>query len=896
MGIEEFALGLIISLLGNAITSASGFASLPFLKQRKIKGRVEIATAEIVEPLVTFLANEGVDKRQQKLLFEVCTEELQPLTEDSKPLFSGSLDGQKIFEKLYKDKQLPHAIKEEGIENVYVLLCPRIATLLCRLPTSVLDWESNVWTENFSRLDAIASELKDLFIRLDSIDSQPSRNTSNVIATARRSLAQSVSMEVDLTGLRAESPIAAKMSDLFVHPEIVRYLENSREVAIEDSEGSVSFMIKKGLRAVVFGAAGAGKSTWTRWLQKELLTSKWPGLAIRVELRGLNPKALPSVYDVIRQAVSVHIEEVLTTEHIQKVIEKNHLSFLLDGFDELAPNSRAIVREWILGLSEVVGSCPIVVTSRQLITNHLSSLPQTWKSFDIDPFDEIRVVEYIRRWYKFMPLLSENNEIPEPERMANSLSRDPTIEPLTSNPLLLSTLLMVNHLDGSLPSGRVKLYQRYVEGMLGIWDTRRKVTASSIKLSQAEKKYILTELALSMQFAQVEQLDEEVAINVVKTALGEVQKNECPSEVLKALRERSSLIVGPGTYSFIHKSVSEFFVAESIVQGTYCDDKGQRIDRFGMFGKRGDDRWNVVIFLWAGLAPTSEVEAFIEQCAEVGDIELAYGIFFDQYTSFSSATKRRFILKLIDSKPKLPLVNRSWLCSWQSRPVIDEDRRLIIPDEKVRGLQSGGLADILRRAAHEGFLSWSDAKGVRGRMRKLIWISVANSPKNLSDWGNCIKSLPAGIKNQPNQEDWLIWLARQSVRLDFFNHTKKSEFTRLVMFNKTYPDFSGAITIFMIDSIFDLETHLKPSKLLDVLLDQLTISSWENIPKRLLLATKEWESMVNYSMHKLDLLEEAVSKLASWDDTPLVDHENLRQVKSRVFKLIKLRTSFSLDK
>ena len=607
MGIEEFALGVIISLLGNALTSASGFATLPFLKRRKITGRVEIATAEVVEPLVLFLANEGVSQRKQELLFKVCTEELQPFTENSKPLFSGSLDGQKIFENLYRDKSFPITIKEEGLENIYILLCPRVATLLCRLPTSVLDWESNVWTENFSRLDDIAAELKYLFIKLDSIESQPPSGTSTVLATARRSLAQSVSMEVDLTGLRAESPVAAKMSDLFVHPEIVNNLENEKEVKSGNSEESVSLMTEKGLRAVVFGAAGAGKSTWTRWLQKELLVSKWPGLAIRVELRSLNLESLPSVYGVVRQAVSVHIEEGLTTEHIQRVIDNNQLSFLLDGFDELAPSSRAHVREWILELSEVVGSCPIVITSRQLITDHLSSLPEAWNLYDIEPFDEARIIDYIRRWYKYMPLLSDTNESPEPESMANSLSRDPTIKPLTSNPLLLSTLLMVNHLDGSLPSGRVKLYQRYVDGMLGIWDTRRKVAASDINLSQTDKKYILTELALSMQFKQVEQLDEDVSIEIVRTALNELQKEECPSEVLKALRERSSLIVGPGTYSFIHKSVSEFFVAESVVQGTYYDDKGQRVDRFSMFSERGDDRWNVVIFLWAGLAPTSEV-------------------------------------------------------------------------------------------------------------------------------------------------------------------------------------------------------------------------------------------------------------------------------------------------
>ncbi len=64
-GIEEFALGVIMSLVANALSSASGFSALSYFKRQKIRRRVEIATAEVVEPLLPFLSNEGVNFRNK---------------------------------------------------------------------------------------------------------------------------------------------------------------------------------------------------------------------------------------------------------------------------------------------------------------------------------------------------------------------------------------------------------------------------------------------------------------------------------------------------------------------------------------------------------------------------------------------------------------------------------------------------------------------------------------------------------------------------------------------------------------------------------------------------------------------------------------------------------------
>lgn len=882
-GIEEFALGVVASLVASAVSSSSGFAALPFFKQRKIENRVENATAEVIEPLLPFLANEGLNEDQQQLLFRTCTDELRPFTVNSQPLFSGSLDGQKIFDNLYADNELPQAITDEGLENIYSLLCPRVATLLCRIPAAVKDWEANAWAENFSRLDEIAAELRQLFVKLDAADQQLAEVTSGVLADARRSLAQRVSMDLDLTGLRADKPTTGKFSDFFVHPELELIQEKQREnkESVGAEQEAVQCFSKRGTRAVVLGAPGSGKSTWTRWLQKELLVSSWPGLALRVELRGLAAAVLPSVHDLIRQQVTVHLQEELTSERIREWIEAGQLVLLLDGFDEIAPASRETVRAWLEELTAVLKSCSLILTSRPLTTDHLDTLPKEWLRWEIKPFNKERIISYIQRWYAHTPLLADSGEKPKPESLAAQLASDPTIEPLTSNPLLLSTLLMVHHLDGSLPNGRAQLYRRYVEGMLGLWDDRRKVAGADIALTSTEKQHILTELAVHLQIREKDQLDEDEVLALVRNCLENMRKQEEPEAVLAVLRERSGLLVGPGVYSFIHKSVAEYLVAEAAVQGTHCDADGRRIDRFALFEHRNDDRWNVVIFLWAGLAPLIEVEAFIEQCDATEDIPLGYGILDDQYERFQAETKRQFIIRSIESKLKLAKVRLIF-----SKCHNDNDQSLTIFDLQLRGLWFKQLSFLFERAARNKFLLWADAKGTRGNLRIFIWIIIVRHGNDLHDWIACIKHLPAGLQ-PPDHERWMFWLSVQTLNRAFFA-TENCDL--ISIFYDAHPKYRGHLAVTMVDCLVDNTIY---SQQKERLANFLLRADWEAIPPELLLATNSWDNgrltQEEQKRGGFDLLEKALHELQSWRSNPQLNGDQLEQVISKLSQLIARR-------
>jgi hypothetical protein len=131
--------------------------------------------------------------------------------------------------------------------------------------------------------------------------------------------------------------------------------------------------------------------------------------------------------------------------------------------------------------------------------------------------------------------------------------------------------------------------------MLGLWDDKRNVRAATIDLNVSQKHRILIRIALHFQL-EIDQLDEGPVARVVEKALQE-SNIACPADyVLWLLRERTGLLIGPGSYSFVHNSVGEFLVAQAVFEGDQRDENEERIDRMRLFKERHNDRWNTILF------------------------------------------------------------------------------------------------------------------------------------------------------------------------------------------------------------------------------------------------------------------------------------------------------------
>lgn len=889
---------LIMGLVGTQIENAA----VSYFDKKRIRRRVEVATEEVVEPLLPFLASERIPEEKQQRLIQTCIEELRPLTQEPEKLFQGSLDGQKIFDSLYANRDLPQVVVEDGLKDVYSLLFPRIATIVCKIPAAVKDWENEAWSENYRRFDEITVQLRNLFNLVDELATAESREADETLNMVRRALAQKIRFQLDITGLRSERPMEGKFEDFFVHPQFTERVFDQKDrkpTVIENQEESFSFFTQRP-RTVITSGGGYGKSTWTKWFQREILSPKWDGIGIRIDLRRFASEPLVSIHSLIKEAVGTHLQENITSEKINSWIKGRKIVILLDGFDEIRPASRDEVLDWISNLCVMIHSCPVILTSRPLTTQQLDTLKNYWTFFEIEPFDEVRIIDYISRWYRYTPVLAESDRKVDPAELAKNWRLDQTIHPLTGNPLLLSTLLMVNHLDGSLPGGRSQLYKRYIEGMLGIWDDRRNVKATSISLTLDQKKQIIRGLALHMFLTERDSLDETDIKQWLEEFLPNIGASLSSDDVLTILRERTGLIVGPGVYSFIHKTIAEYLMADAVLQGDQKDLSGKRIDRLCLLENRENDRWNTVIFLWAGLAPVADVETFIAACIDNNSLSLGYGVLFDQFQRFPMFTKRRLLFLLGDHTGEIIFSKIHWVC-----PAPKELDGIKVPSLRLRDLGISSwtfLQNLLRRSIREGVIRWQDIAIFQGEVYNMIWLIFATSPSDIHEWKEVLKTPPETL--DMNFQVFLV-IASWSFS-KFIGHPNSELESLLKAYQECYPSSVGLIPIVLISlgleilltyheklEAFPENRHITYlTQVLDILVN---VFAELKVPDDLLIGTKEWRfrssSPKKYRDKNVDLLSMFLREVKIIAEQNVIDQRLCRASVSYLTKLRELRSS-----
>ena len=638
------------------------------------------------------------------------------------------MNGEKLFEDKYRNKLLPQEIIEVELTDIYSLLFPRIATIICTIPEAIRYWENEAWSENFTRLDEIALQLQKLFAIVNELDSHAAQS-DEFLTMLRKSRAQKIGLDLDVTGLRADTIVKGKFDDFFVHPAI-RLVQQEQEHVVASSAESFHQFIRPYQKTILIGAPGAGKSTWSKWLERQALTNAWTGIPIRIELRSIKNKKDMPITDVFNTIIGNTWSDEMTMDKIRNWSKANQILLIFDGFDEVRPSERDECLEWINDITLITKDCPVIITSRPVTTDHLETLNNPWQTWTILPFDNQRIIEYVNKWYAHIPLIDETHRSIDAEKLVSDWSDDPTIEPLTGNPLLLSTLLMVHQLDGRLPTGRAQLYRRYIEGMIGVWDDRRQILNSHISLDRHQKQQIMRKIALTMLLQEVDELDETDMVSIVASYLQQRHISADAHEVVYLLRERTGLIVGPGSYSFTHKSIAEYLVAELIIQGDQQTETGIRIDRFFLFQQRKNDRWNTVTFLWAGLTPLIELESFITECIDSKMYPLGYGLIFDQIEKLSP----NFIKKSIESALTSDLDN---INTSPSGWFLNQPENIIDQSHKTFYLNSIGnfvtFKDLVSISIKMGYLNKIKYEIHNHEFKLLLWSSVIFSTSDPDD-------------------------------------------------------------------------------------------------------------------------------------------------------------------
>ncbi|WP_434417721.1 NACHT domain-containing protein [Nannocystis pusilla] len=779
--LSSFVFDTVKKLVTSAVSSTVLGQVTDFFKRRRIENAVERAVLAVVEPLTAFLENEKITPRQREILVRAAEQELHPFVHEPSRLFSGSLNGDTMYRQLRSERPLPQEIRDERLEAVYELLVPRMGTVLCSLLPILDEWKTEAWRENFRRFDDVTEMLRSLLGKLDADAERANRETDVLLARVRRGTAQREAFRMDLTALRSDAVISCGFDALFIHPAISsqRHPEEAR-LWVESESQALETFLAPGARSIIIGVPGAGKSTWLRWLERIGNDVGWSGIVIRIELRRLlRETKLPSYLTLLKTTAGSHLADEVSADDAARWRDTRRLAFLIDGFDEIPSDERDKIHGWFAEMAAAVELCPVILTSRPLTTDHLSRFKAPWRTWTVEPFDQRRIVTYIKRWYEHAELPAGVERSVDADALAQSWMEDSTISPLTSNPLLLATLLLVHVLDGRLPTGRAKLYQRYVDGMLGLWDDRQKRLAPKVALTPAQKRTLLRELALRMFLDKVDQIDEGEATSMVADVLLRLDSKANVSDTLDVLRERTGLLIGPGVYSFSHKTVAEFLVAEAIVDGSIRDGRGERMDRMRLFRNSNQDRWVVVCFLWAGLAPTVEFEQFILDLSNAENDSNSWGLVFgllrDQAERVSRELWKTCIAKFSGFKVPPSFRNRF------NSAALGE--YIPAPTIAVRSIHDNVvLHHVLRDAYDKGHFPDLIDLSARVSLNSALQWHVATHPSYGDIWRAALKAPPGWPKGKSWTRVAVSWSFRE-----FLNLNRDLQSARLAELRQLWP-------------------------------------------------------------------------------------------------------------
>jgi len=636
--IGEILLGAAGSLLATLIEKSFDKEPDNFAKA-KIQAKVSEFSCAVMEPLSEYLDTEGIEVCVVDQIIDGITTPIEDLLTEQKTILELGLDTEKIVDHITNNLLSPSTKKlSTSYPSAFSMTLNAFVQLAVNIPPQFKEWETQKFQFQFKQIDDVKNMLAEMYQGMENNSLKNSRNSPLIekICHHKTSLA---ALKLTIHGLRKTPVPQADIDQLFIEPHLSELTsdpaEERRRPTVKDTfSDSNKFISTLGSNSNVFisAGAGAGKSTWASWLSSQLISPSHKILAITKQLRRIsNFDEAPSLMELVKENVPASFGEQITSAVLNEWSSSGQLVVILDGFDEIAESVRTSAFNWISSLTSAYPGTVVIVTSRPLSSDHgRQFLSQGWRDIRLDPFDRQRIESYIRKFQQYGPEIQTGSPLTEPAQLAHQWQSDPTIGPLTENPLLLSTLLVVHHMDGQLPDDRAQLYDRYIDGMLGLWETRKELVPHHTPLSKAQKKRFLQIIAMNMISEEIDAVDEEQVSLWVNQFLTTENVNGSAKNVLDHLRERSGLLIGPGQYSFAHKSIGEFLVAQACLDGIYRDIKGVRFDRKHLEMNVETDRWNTVVFLWAGLAPILDVQEFINSLLKLKRFSLVGGLLFDR--------------------------------------------------------------------------------------------------------------------------------------------------------------------------------------------------------------------------------------------------------------------------
>ena len=285
---------------------------------------------------------------------------------------------------------------------------------------------------------------------------------------------------------------------------------------------------------------------------------------------------------------------------MEEMLKAGKALVLLDALDETVIGEQAAtaeasykhVSDAIIHLITRYPQAPIVVTARK--AGYHQRMPLTGftelEAVDFRPED---IQQFIANWFAgYHDPQKEANA----SDLSNRLERNPRIQALAANPLLLSLIVLVYEAQLDLPDRRADLYKRCVDVLLAEWDAKRNIRRRR-EFKPEHKRQLLAEVAWRFHSQGLRYFPEREVLEEIAhflPALGLPPEQHV--QVLQEIANENGLLKeqAQGWYGFLHLTLQEYFVAQ------YVNDHNELAT---LLTHIGEPWWEEVLLLYAGQTP-----------------------------------------------------------------------------------------------------------------------------------------------------------------------------------------------------------------------------------------------------------------------------------------------------